>query len=151
MDYGHATKRRGVRAGPVGDLVSESGTRTPLGVQPGSVVQIVGWDDDCDKGVRTAVEAAGGGPVVGEDFEGVVDEVLLWWRDDDGDIVDGLLDSMGMLGEGGSVWLLTPKPGRSGHVEAEEIADAAPTAGLRPTASISVSDDWHGTRLVPRH
>ena len=48
------------------------------------------------------------------------------------------------------VWLLTPKAGRPGHVEPGDIGDAAPTAGLHQTSSISAADDWSGTRLVTR-
>ena len=43
---------------------------------------------------------------------------------------------------------MTPKPGRPGHVEPEDIADAAPTSGLQSTNSISAAKDWQGTRLV---
>jgi hypothetical protein len=46
--------------------------------------------------------------------------------------------------------LLTPKAGRSGHVEPGEIGDSAPTAGLHQTSSISAAADWSGTRLVTR-
>jgi hypothetical protein len=35
--------------------------------------------------------------------------VLLWWRDSDGDLVDGLVDSLTDLGEGGPVQL-APRP-----------------------------------------
>ena len=80
----------------------------------------------------------------------MVDVVLLWWRDDDGDLVDALVDALISLGDGGVVWLLTPKAGRPGHVEPGEIGDAAPTAGLHQTSSISAAHDWSGTRLVTR-
>jgi hypothetical protein len=33
-------------------------------------------------------------------------------------------------------------------VESAEIADAAPTAGLQATSTVSASRDWQGTRLV---
>ena len=70
--------------------------------------------------------------------------MLLWWRDDDGDLVDALVDSLISLDDGGVVWLLTPKAGRPGHVEPGEIGDAAPTAGLHQTSSISAAPDWSG-------
>lgn len=121
-----------------------------LGVRTGSVVQILGWDEDCDEALRASVESASGQALVDEDHDDVVDTVLLWWREDDGDLIDGLLDAITMLGEGGSVWLLTPKAGRDGHVEPEDIAEAGPTAGLRTTANISAAADWQGTRYTPR-
>jgi hypothetical protein len=52
------------------------------------------------------------------------------------------------LAGGGTVWLLTPKVGREGHVDPADIADAAPTAGLSTTTNMSAADDWAATRLV---
>jgi hypothetical protein len=78
----------------------------------------------------------------------VVDGVLLWWRDDDGDLVDGLVDALTDLVDGGVIWLLTPKVGRAGHVDPADIADAAPTAGLATTSSLAVGKDWSATKLV---
>jgi hypothetical protein len=43
---------------------------------------------------------------------------------------------------------MTPKPGRDGHVEPEDIADAAPTSGLQATSAINAAPEWQGTRLV---
>ncbi len=121
-----------------------------LGLSAGQVVQELGFDDDCDATLRTAVAALTGTALVDEDYEDVVDVVMLWWRDDDGDLVDALVDSLVSLDDGGVVWLLTPKAGRPGHVEPGEIGDAAPTAGLHQTSSISAAPEWSGTRLVTR-
>ena len=76
------------------------------------------------------------------------DAVVLWWRDDDGDLVDGLVDALTDLVGGGSIWLLTPKVGRPGAVDAADIAEAAPIAGLAQTTTAAVSKDWTATRLV---
>lgn len=119
-----------------------------LGLQSGLTVQESGYDDDVDLELRAGIEDVVGGELVDEDFDDVVDVVLLWWRDDDGDLVDALMDAIGPLTDQGVVWLVTPKPGRPGHVEAEDIADAAPTAGLQPTSTISAGANWQGTRLV---
>ena len=74
--------------------------------------------------------------MVDGDYGDVVDAVLLWWRDDDGDLVDALVDSLTDLVGGGAIWLLTPKVGRPGAVDAADIAEAAPIAGLsRPRPS----------------
>jgi hypothetical protein len=86
--------------------------------------------------------------LVDETYDDVVDAVLLWWRDEDGDLVDALVDALGPLADNGVIWLLTPKPGRDGHVEPEDIADAAPTSGLQATSNINAAPDWQGTRLV---
>jgi hypothetical protein len=121
---------------------------TRLGIQPGHVVQEIGYDDDCDEALRAALEAASGSPLVGEDYDDVVDCVVLWWREDDGDLVDALVDSLVSLADGGVIWLLTPKVGRDGHVEPSDIGDAAPTAGLTATSTVAAAPDWSGTRLV---
>jgi hypothetical protein len=80
----------------------------------------------------------------------VVDAVLLWFREDDGDLVDELMDAMAYLTETGPIWVLTPKVGRNGHVEPSDIQDAAPIAGLSVTSSLPVASDWTATKLVAR-
>lgn len=127
-----------------------AGVLALLGVQPGHLVWELGADGDCDAALRAELGSADGVDLIGEDDDpdDVVDVVVLWWRDDDGDLVDALVDAIGPLADHGVVWLLTPKPGRAGHVEAEDIADAAPTAGLQQTSTVSAGRDWQGTRLV---
>jgi DUF3052 family protein len=119
-----------------------------LGFESGTVVQELGYDDDCDDAFRDAIKEITGEAFVGEDSEEVVDAILLWWRDDDGDLVDALFDVLTDLKAGGVVWLMTPKVGRDGYVDASEIAEAAPTAGLSTTTSLTVTDDWSATKLV---
>ncbi len=119
-----------------------------LAITAGQVVQEMGYDDDCDDDLRAGVAAVSGTALVDVDYDDVVDVALLWWREDDGDLVDALVDAIAILADAGVVWLLTPKPGRDGHVESAEIADAAPTAGLQATSTVSASRDWQGTRLV---
>lgn len=119
-----------------------------LGLQAGLTVQELGYDDDVDEDLRSGIEHVVESELVDEDFDDVVDVVIMWWREDDGDLVDALVDAIGPLADHGVVWLITPKPGRAGHVEAEDIADAAPTAGLQQTSTISAGAQWQGTRLV---
>jgi hypothetical protein len=119
-----------------------------LGIKPGQVVQEIGYADDCDEQLRDAVVQLKDVELVGEDYDDVVDAVLLWWRDGDGDLVDALVDALTPLTDGGYIWLLTPKPGRANYVEPSEIGEAAPTAGLSQTSSMSAGRDWLGTRLV---
>jgi DUF3052 family protein len=119
-----------------------------LGFQQGQIVQELGFDDDCDDALRSAISSLTGSDLVDEDYDDVVDAVLLWWREDDGDLVDALMDARTRLDSGGSIWVLTPKAGRDRHVEPSDILEAAPTAGLTQTSSISVSKDWSGSRLV---
>lgn len=119
-----------------------------LGVEPGMVVQEIGWDEDVDETVRDAVEERAGDDLLDEDAVDVVDLVLMWWREGDGDLVDALVDAIGPLADNGVIWVLTPKTGRPGHVEPSEIAEAAPTAGLSQTSNATISDGWAGARLV---
>lgn len=119
-----------------------------LGFKPDMVVQELGWDEDTDEKIREAIEATTGSSLVDEDHGDVVDAVVLWWRDDDGDLVDGLVDALTDLAEGGAIWLLTPKVGRDGHVDPSEIAEAAPTAGLATTTSLALGSRWSATKLV---
>ena len=121
-----------------------------LGIRPGMVVQELGYDDDTDDAVVAAVEEACGGEIVGADSDEVIDVVLLWFRNEDGDLVDTLVDAIGPLAEDGVIWLLTPKRGRDGYVEPSDISEAAPTAGLSQTSIVSVGPDWAGARLAPR-
>jgi hypothetical protein len=86
--------------------------------------------------------------MVDEDTDEVADVVILWWREDDGDLVDALVDAIASLADDGVVWLLVPKSGRPGHVEPGDVTEAAPTAGLSQTSSISAAKDWSGIRLV---
>lgn len=111
-------------------------------------MQELGYDEDCDGELRESVIDRSGGDFVDEDSDEVVDVVLLWWREDDGDMVDALVDAIGPLADNGVVWLLTPKTGRPGHVEASDISEAAPTAGLQQTSTVNAGRDWSGARLT---
>ena len=119
-----------------------------LGITAGMVVQELGWDNDVDDDLRISVEDTIDGDMVDGDYGNVVDVVLLWWRADDGDLVDGLVDSLTDLVGGGAIWLLTPRVGRPGAVDPADIAEAAPIAGLSQTTTAAASKDWSATRLV---
>ena len=134
------------------DHAARRGLAEKLGIEPGMVVQVVGSDDPeagTDQALLDDVAARTGTElIVTDDSDEVVDVVLLWWREGDGDLVDALVDSLTNLGDSGVVWLLTPKAGRDGHVEPSDIDEAAPTAGLSSTRSTSAAPEWSGTRLV---
>ena len=125
-----------------------TGPVSRFGFQTGMVVPELGWDEDIDEDLRSAIESVIGGELVDDRYNDVVDAVVLWWRDDDGDLVDGLVDSLTDLAEGGSIWLLTPKVGRPNYVDASDISEAAPTAGLSTTTSLAAGPDWSATKLV---
>lgn len=133
---------------PAGDAAGVRHVAGRLGLREGQVVQELGYDEDCDEDLRDSVKALTGSELVDEDYDDVVDAVLLWWRDDDGDLVDGLVDALTDLVGGGAIWLLTPKIGRPNAVDAADIAEAAPIAGLSQTTTAAVSKDWSATRLI---
>jgi hypothetical protein len=89
-----------------------------------------------------------GADLLDEESNEIVDVVLLWWRDEDGDLADTLVDARALLAAHGVIWVFTPKTGRDGHVEPSDINEAANTVGLAQTSNISVSDDWAATRLA---
>lgn len=121
-----------------------------LALQPGELILEVGLDFDCDNEFRSAITKRTGTKFIEGTATEVVDAVLLWWRDGDGDLVDELMDAMAYLSETGPIWVLTPKVGRDGHVEPSDIQDAAPTCGLSQTSTLAVAKDWTATRLVAR-
>ncbi len=131
-----------------GGGTTQTGPADRLGFKPGMVIQELGWDKDTDDELRVAIEDAIDADMVDGDYGNVVDAVLLWWRDGDGDLVDGLVDSLTDLVGGGSIWLLTPKVGRPGAVNPADVAEAAPIAGLAQTTSASVSKDWTASCLM---
>ena len=133
-------------ATPGGADTSSSGAR--MGFGPGSVVQELGWDEDVDDELRVQIEDTIDGDMVDGDYGNVVDAVILWWRDEDGDLVDALMDSLTDLASGGVVWLLTPTVGRPNAVDAADVTEAAPIAGLAVTTTAAVSKDWTATRLA---
>ena len=120
-----------------------------LGVEPGMTVQEVGWDSDCDSSISEAVEDAIGEVLLDEDTDELCDVVLLWWRDEDGDLVDGLVDSVRPLADNGRIWLLTPGAGKSGTVAPGDINESAQLAGLVQTKAERLGD-WQGSCLVQR-
>ena len=70
-----------------GDLDEARTRASRLGLEEGQTVQEIGYDDDVDEALRTGIEAVIASELVDEDFDEVVDVVLMWWREDDGDLV----------------------------------------------------------------
>ena len=131
-----------------GDAAGQRTVADRLGITAGMVVLELGHDDDVDAELVDAVIGRIGGELTTEDSDDVVDAVLLWFRADDGDLVDALMDARTRLDANGSIWVLTPKSGRDGHVEPSDIIDAAPTAGLSQTSTVPAGQDWTASRLV---
>ena len=118
-----------------------------MGFEPGQIIQELGWDTDVDESLRDAVMDAIDADLV-EDALEAVDAVLLWWREEDGDVGDGLVDALRDLSSTGHIWLMTPKIGRDGYLEPADIAEGTATAGLILASPASVSREWQAQRIV---
>lgn len=118
-----------------------------LGVAPGMTVQEVGWDEDCYSELSEAVEDIIGEELFDEDTDEICDVVLLWWREDDGDLVDGLVDAIRPLADHGRIWLLTPGAGKPGALDPGLIAESAKLAGLTQTKAERLNN-WQASCLV---
>ena len=122
-----------------------------MGISEGDLILEFGFDErDCDSELRSALASKSGSELLSSDSQEVVDAVIIWWREDDGDLVDELVDALTFLTEDGDIWVLNPKVGQPGHLEPADILDAAPTAGLTQTISFVAAPMWTATRLVPR-
>lgn len=121
-----------------------------MGFTKGDLILEIGYAADCDDSLRAKIKGITNTEFIQVDPTEVIDAVLLWWRDDDGDLIDELMDALTFLSETGPIWVMTPKMGRANYVEASEIQDAAPIAGLSVTSTIAVATDWTATRLVAR-
>jgi hypothetical protein len=121
-----------------------------MGLAKDDLILEVGHDSDCDSTLRDQIMSITGTEFLQGSTNEVVDAVIIWWREGDGDLVDELMDGLTYLVENGAIWVMTPKAGRAGHVEPSDIQDAAPIAGLSVTSTIALAKDWTATRLVAR-
>ena len=121
-----------------------------MGFAQGDLILEIGYAADSDDSLRAKIKAITGTELIQSDPTEVIDGVIIWWRDGDGDLIDELMDALTFLSETGPIWVMTPKMGRPNYVEASEIQDAAPIAGLSVTSSIAIATDWTTTRLVAR-
>jgi len=121
-----------------------------MGFEKGQLVLEVGHGSDCDENLRKQIAEIIGEPLIENEANEVVDAVLIWFREGDGDLADELVDALTFLSETGPIWILSPKVGRDGHVHPSDIQDAANTAGLSQTSTIAVAPNWSATKIVHR-
>lgn len=119
-----------------------------LGLSAGDLVGEFGYDDDVDEELRSSFEAIIGSALLEGDADEVFDAALVWWRSDDGDLTDELVDVITVLADDGVVLLATPRPGHDGYVDTAEIGDAAETAGLGQPSSGHPAGDWVAVKLM---
>ncbi|GAA4885671.1 DUF3052 family protein [Serinicoccus chungangensis] len=120
-----------------------------LGLRQGQIVVEYGYDEDVEEAVREAAAAVSGAPLEADDYDGVVDVVLLWWRDGEGDLADELMDALTTMEEGGCIVLLTPGAGREDRVPAADVQDACTTCSMTASGAVNLGE-WLGQRLVGR-
>ncbi|PFG28332.1 Protein of uncharacterised function (DUF3052) [Corynebacterium renale] len=130
-------------ADKIRDLIST------LEIGKDDLVQELGWDEDADSSISEAIEAHIGEELLDEDTDELCDTVLMWWRDEDGDLVDGLVDALRSLADNGQIWLLTPGTGREGALGPGVIPESAQLAGLTQTKAERLGD-WQASCLVQR-
>lgn len=135
---------------PSADATSPSSPAEALAFTSGQIVQEFGYDDDVDLDLRDSIEDLIGDDLEDEDCQEIVDGVIMWWREGDGDLTDAMVDTLTTLAPGAPVWVLTPKAGRDGHVAPADIQESAGIAGLRVMSTVSLAQDWTGTRLASR-
>jgi len=121
-----------------------------MGFEKGQLILEIGHGSDCDENLRQQIVEIIGEPLIQNDTNEVVDCVLIWFREDDGDLTDELVDALAFLSESGTIWVLTPKVGRDGHVQASDIQDAVNIAGLSQTSTIAVAPNWTATKIMHR-
>ena len=69
-----------------------------LGITQDQLILEVGFDEsDCDQIIRDAITAKTGNKFLDATSQEVVDAVILWWRDGDGDLVDELVDALSLI------------------------------------------------------
>ncbi|GAB3081733.1 DUF3052 domain-containing protein [Corynebacterium aquatimens] len=118
-----------------------------LGINADEIVAEIGWDDDCDSAISEAIEDTIGDALIDEDTDELCDAVLLWFRTEDGDLVDALVDATRNLSDDGKIWLLTPGASKPGAVHPGDISESAQLAGLIQTKAERLGD-WQGSCLT---
>ncbi|MEU2504032.1 DUF3052 family protein [Streptomyces sp. NPDC007863] len=117
-----------------------------MGLTAGQAVREFGADDDTDDAIRDDIRLVTGRELLDDASEEAADAVLWWWREGDGDLTSELRYEAGPLAENGSIWVLTPRQGKPGHVPAPEMAELAVDAGLRVRA-VTPLGGWTGHHL----
>ena len=123
-------------------------TAARLGLKAGDTVGEAGYDDDVDHDLRDAIADLIESDLLDEDADDVLDAVLLWWREGDGDLTDALINAIPLLADDGVIWLLTPKTGGTATwSRARSPRPPAPRA-LAQTTSVAGGPRWMIARLA---
>lgn len=77
--------------------------------------------------------------------EGTGGAVLRWFRAEDNQLNDAVMDALRSVDDGGFILLLT----KTGDVEPGEIEEVALTAGIQQLKAVNVGSGWNGTCLIP--
>ncbi len=120
----------------------------------GYIVQEFGYDEDIDFQFRDSIQGITGENLEDEDYRGIADVVLAWWRSDDGDVedlADYLMDGAASLESGsGSIFLVVPDRESPYQVAAADIDEAAKLAGQSVTTTFSLHSGWTAFHITAR-
>ncbi|WP_082096262.1 DUF3052 domain-containing protein [Demequina flava] len=133
-----------------GTSTVDDGVIARFDLTKGLVLQEFGYDEDVDLALREAITEITGEELADEDYGHVTDGVLVWFREGEDDLTDLLMDVQSLLDDGGTVWLFTPKAGKTGHVPPRDVQESAAVAGLHGTTTFVVGQGWSCTRLVDK-
>jgi hypothetical protein len=118
-----------------------------LGIKPGDAISLVSLAGPIDGELtRQALDRAGRDAAGPEEPA----DVVLISADASTDAVAALAEWRSRIKPAGGIWLLTPKRGRPGYVNQNELISAGPEAGLVDNKIGSVSDEVSGMRFVIR-
>ena len=121
-----------------------------VGFVAGQIVQEFAWDDDVDEDLRLAIEGVVGSPLEDESYHDGADAVLVWFRADDGDLVDTLVDALTI--EGSSCCALRARVETATWSQVTSRTPPSPQACTRPGSPMSRGPGrWHAwSRLARR-
>ena len=124
-------------------------TAARLGLKAGNTVGESGYDDDVDHDLRDAIADLIESELLDDDADEVLDAVLLWWRDGDGDLTDALINAVPLLADDGVIWLFTPEDRARRIRRAQRDRRGHPDRRTVPDHHASrVDRDWMIARLA---
>lgn len=80
-----------------------------MGFAKGDLILEIGYAADSDDSLRAKIKGITDTEFIQIDPTEVIDGVIIWWRDGDGDLIDELMDALTFLSETGPIWVMTPK------------------------------------------
>ncbi|SHN35903.1 DUF3052 family protein [Streptomyces yunnanensis] len=118
-----------------------------LGFKPGDTVREIGFREGIDHEFRQII-AAVTGQALRTKYSHSTTCTLLWFRAEDGRLINSLHDAAKQLKRGSTIVLLTPKAGQDGYVRTTYINHATEALDLVETKTVSAGEQWDGRFLI---